>query len=158
MDERINKWTTSPSTACPPAGPTTICATPTPSHFTKLHTTSRVMNTQQEMQPTPSQAGPYHNPNTSADQTILLTSEEEILLQTCGHQYNTPSDPTPTTSEATPVTNGPPLMILFPNAETPLHIPHISLRRNVYNPQAREGHNYSLVDDLEQSPAAISVL
>jgi hypothetical protein len=52
----------------------------------------------------------------------------------------------------------PPLMILCPNTETPLHIPRIPLRRNVPNPQARAAHNYSLVDDLAQSPTAMSVL
>jgi hypothetical protein len=45
-----------------------------------------------------------------------------------------------------------------PSAEPPLRIPRIPLRRNVHNPQARAAHNYSLVDDLAQSPAAMSVL
>jgi hypothetical protein len=45
-----------------------------------------------------------------------------------------------------------------PSAELPLRIPRIPLRRNVHNPQARAAHNYSLVDDLAQSPAAMSVL
>jgi hypothetical protein len=74
------------------------------------------------------------------------------------HQYNTPPDSAPTTSKATPATTIPPLIILCPNTNTPLHIPLIPLRRNVSNPQAREAHNYSLVDDLAQSPIAMSVL
>jgi hypothetical protein len=45
-----------------------------------------------------------------------------------------------------------------PSTEPPLRIPCIPLRRNVHNPQARAAHNYSLVDDLEQSPTAMSVL
>jgi hypothetical protein len=49
-------------------------------------------------------------------------------------------------------------MIPHPNTETPLRIPRIPLRWNVNNPQARAAHNYSLVDDLAQSPAAMSVL
>jgi hypothetical protein len=53
---------------------------------------------------------------------------------------------------------GPPLVIPRPNVEPPLRIPRIPLRRNVHNPQAREAHNYSLVDDLAQSSAAMSVL
>jgi hypothetical protein len=52
----------------------------------------------------------------------------------------------------------PPLMIFHPNIETPLCIPHILLCRNVHNPQAREAYNYSLVNDLAQSPTAMSVL
>jgi hypothetical protein len=53
---------------------------------------------------------------------------------------------------------GPPLVIPLPSAEPPLCIPRIPLRWNVYNPQARAAHNYSLVDDLAQSPATMSVL
>jgi hypothetical protein len=49
-------------------------------------------------------------------------------------------------------------VIPFPFAELPLRNPHIPLRRNVHNPQARAAHNYSLVDDLAQSPTAMSVL
>jgi hypothetical protein len=74
------------------------------------------------------------------------------------HQYSTPYDPTPTILNATPVMTSPPLMILLPNTKTPVHIPHIPLHRNVHNPQARAAHNYSLVDDLAQSPTAMSVL
>jgi hypothetical protein len=50
------------------------------------------------------------------------------------------------------------LIIPRPSTEPPLRIPRIPLRRNVHNPQARAAHNYSLVDDLAQSPAAMSVL
>jgi hypothetical protein len=49
-------------------------------------------------------------------------------------------------------------MIPHPSAEPPLRIPRIPLRRNVHNPQARAAHNYNLVDDLAQSPTAMSVL
>jgi hypothetical protein len=49
-------------------------------------------------------------------------------------------------------------MIPCPNIESPIPIPHIPLRWNVNNPQAREAHNYSLVDELAQSPATMSVL
>jgi hypothetical protein len=49
-----------------------------------------VMNTQQEVHPTPPQMGQYQNPGNLADHNILLTSEEEILLQTRSPQYSTP--------------------------------------------------------------------
>jgi hypothetical protein len=49
-------------------------------------------------------------------------------------------------------------MIPHPNTEPNPRIPHMPLRWNVHNPHARETHNYSLVDDLAQSPAAMSVL
>jgi hypothetical protein len=102
--------------------------------------------------------GQYHNPNNPAERTILLTSEEEILLQTRNRQYPPTAESTPTSTEANPTPIGPPLVIPLPSAEPPLRIPRIPLRRNVHNPQARAAHNYSLVDDLAQSPAAMSVL
>jgi hypothetical protein len=115
-----------------------------------------VVNTQQDAQHPLPQAGPYHNFNNPAERTILLTSEEEILLQTRNRQY--PAESTSTPPETNPTPAAPPLVIPRPTAEPPLRIPRIPLRRNVHNPQARAAHNYSLVDDLAQSPAAMSVL
>jgi hypothetical protein len=117
-----------------------------------------VINTQQDTQHPPPQVGQYHNPNNPAERTILLTSEEEILLQTRNRQYPATAESTPTSPETNPTPTGPPLVIPRPSAEPPLRIPRIPLRRNVHNPQARAAHNYSLVDDLAQSPAAMSVL
>jgi hypothetical protein len=102
--------------------------------------------------------GQYPHLDNLTDHTILLTSEEEVLLQKRTHQYSAPPDSIPTTSDKTLVTTGPPLMTPCPNAEPPLCIPHIPLRQNVNNPQAKEAHNYSMVDDLEQSLATMSVL
>jgi hypothetical protein len=53
---------------------------------------------------------------------------------------------------------GPLLVIPHPSSEPLLRIPRIPLRRTVHNPQARAAHNYSLVDDLAQSPATMSIL
>jgi hypothetical protein len=102
--------------------------------------------------------GQYHNPNNPAEQTILLTSEEEILLQTRNSQYPPLAESTPTSPETNPTPTGPPLLIPCPSAEPPLRIPRLPLRWNVHNPQARAAHNYSLVDDLAQSPAAMLVM
>jgi hypothetical protein len=102
--------------------------------------------------------GQYLNPNNPAERTILLTSEEEILLQTRNRQYHAPAESNPISPDTNPTPMGPPLVIPRPSAEPPLHIPHIPLRRNVHNPQARAVHNYSLVDDLAQSSASMSVL
>jgi hypothetical protein len=110
------------------------------------------------MQHTPPQVGQYHNPNNLAERTILLTSEEEILLQMRNHQYHAPAESTPISPETNPAPTGPLLVIPHPSSKPPLCIPRIPLCRNVHNPQAREAHNYSLVDDLAQSPAAMSVL
>jgi hypothetical protein len=64
-----------------------------------------VMNTQQEMHPSPPQMGQYQNPGNLADRNILLTSEEEILLQMHSRQYNAPPESTPTTSKEVPATS-----------------------------------------------------
>jgi hypothetical protein len=117
-----------------------------------------VTNTQQDTQHPPPQVGQYYNPNNPTERTILLTSEEEILLQTRNRQYHAPIESPPITSETNPTPAGPPLVIPRPFAEPPLRIPRIPLRRNVHNPQARVAHNYSLVDDLAQSLAVMSVL
>jgi hypothetical protein len=117
-----------------------------------------LVNTQQDTQHPPPQVGQYHNPNNPAERTILLTSEEEILLQTRNRQYPAPAESTPTSAKTNPTPMGPPLVIPRPSADPPLRIPRIPLRRNVHNPQARAAHNYSLVDDLAQSPTAMSVL
>jgi len=121
------------------------------------------MNTQQEVQPAPPQMGQYQHPGPNQpgnpiDRNILLTSEEEILLQTHVRQYNIPYESPPTTSEAAPTISRQPLMIPCPNTDPTLRIPCIPLRWNVNNPHAMETHNYSLVDNLAQSPAAMSVL
>jgi len=117
-----------------------------------------VINKQHEIHPTPPQMEQYQNPRNPTDCNILLTNEEEIILQTCIRQYNVPFEYTPTTLEESPTTIGQPLMILHPNTEPTIRIPRIPLRWNVNNPHARVAHNYSLVDDLVQSPIAMFVL
>jgi hypothetical protein len=128
------------NTPCPPASPTPkqspqqyfqqppsdILQNPIPQQG--------VMNTQQDIHPAPPQMGQYQNPGNLADCNILLTSEEEIILQTCSHQYNTPHESTPTTSEESKATYGKPLMIPFPNTKPSICIPCIKLRRNVNKP------------------------
>jgi hypothetical protein len=76
--------------------------------------------------------GQYQNPRPMhpgnlTDHNILLTNEEEILLQTRGHQYGTPPESTPTTSEVAPTIVGQPLMITRPNTEPNFCIPRIPL-------------------------------
>jgi hypothetical protein len=102
--------------------------------------------------------GQYQNPNNPAERTILLTSEEEILLQTRNRQYPASAESTPTSTDTNPTPTGPPLVTPCPSTEPPLRIPRIPLCRNVHNLQARAAHNYSLVDDLAQSLASMSVL
>jgi hypothetical protein len=117
-----------------------------------------LINIQPDMQPKPPQLGQYPNTGTSVDHTILLTSEEEVQQQTHSLYYSTPSESSPTTTEAIPVTTRTPLIIPRPKTKTSLRIPRISLRSNVHNRQARATHNYSLVDDLAQSLSSMLVL
>jgi hypothetical protein len=81
-----------------------------------------VVNTQQDTQHPPPQVGQYHNPNNPAERTILLTSEEEILLQTRNRQYPAPAESTPISADTNPPPTGPPLVIPRPPAEPPLRI------------------------------------
>jgi hypothetical protein len=107
-----------------------------------------VMNTQHEIHPAPPQMGQYQKLGNPTDRNILLTSEEEIILQTCNCQYRVPPQSNPTTSKAAPAKTGQPLMIPCPNTEPTIHIPHIPLQWNANNPEARATHNYSLVAEL----------
>jgi hypothetical protein len=93
-----------------------------------------IIKTQQDTQHPPPQVGQYHNPNNPAERTILLTSKEEILLQTRNRQYPTSAESTPTSTDTNSTPTGPPLMIPRLSTEPPLRIPRIPLRRNVHNP------------------------
>jgi hypothetical protein len=117
-----------------------------------------VINTQHDTQHPPPPVGQYLNPNNPTDHTILLTSEEQILLQTRNRQYHASVESPPIPLETNPTPTGPPLVIPRPTTDPPLRIPPIPLHRNVHNPQAQAAHNYSLVDDLAQSSASMSVL
>jgi hypothetical protein len=156
--ERMKESVSGPRPLAPPApqqAPQQYVQQPPPAMLQNPIPQQGVMNTQQDMQPTLPQIGQYPNPGNPIDRTILLTSEEEVLLQTRSRQYSATPESAPTTLDTPPFINGPPLMIPHPNTDPPLHIPRIPLRRNFYNPQARVAHNYSLVDDLAQSPAAM---
>jgi hypothetical protein len=148
----------SPAPPAPQQAPQQYVQQPPPAVLQNPIPHQGVINTQQDTQHPPPQVGQYLNPNNPADRTILLTSEEEILLQTRNRQYHAPAESPPIPPETNPTPTGPPLVIPRPTTEPPLRIPRIPLRRNVHNPQARAAHNYSLVDDLAQSPAAMSVL
>jgi hypothetical protein len=148
----------SPAQPAPQQAPQQYAQQPLPTVLQNPIPHQRVINTQQDTQHPPPQVGQYHNPNNPAERTILLTSEEEILLQTRNRQYHTPTESTPISPETNLAPTGPPLVIPRPSSEPPLHIPHIPLCWNVHNPQARAAHNYSLVDNLAQSPTAMSVL
>jgi hypothetical protein len=93
-----------------------------------------VINTQQDAQHPPPQMGQYHNPNNPAERTILLTSEEEILLQTRNRQYPPTAESTPTSIEANPTPTGPPLVIPRPFRRTAIMHPSHPLAQECSQP------------------------
>jgi hypothetical protein len=87
-----------PHTPAPPApqqAPKQYVQQPPPAMLQNPIPHQGVMKTQHDMQPTPSKLGQYLNPNNPSDRTILLTSEEEVLLQTHSCQYRAPTESTP---------------------------------------------------------------
>ena len=85
----------------------------------------------------------------------------DLNLQTRSCQYSTPPAPSVTESPSLGPTeplskpNGP-LQIPQPKVEVHTKIPKGPLRQNAAS--GRAAHSYSIVDDLAQSPAAISTL
>jgi hypothetical protein len=152
-----------PNPQGPPQGPPTYIPPPPPTVLQNPIPHQGVINTQPEGVQHPHPQGKFPppeqpHPGNTTDHSILLTTEEEILLQTHSHQYGTSPDPLPTTSDAPQPPTGQPLMIPHPNTEAITHMPHAPLHRNVHNPHARATHSYSLIDDLTQSPTSMSVM
>jgi hypothetical protein len=81
----------SPAQLAPQQAPQQYVQQPPPAMLQNPIPHQGVINTQQDTQHPPPQVGQYHNPNNPAERTILLTSEEEILLQTRNCQYHTPA-------------------------------------------------------------------
>jgi hypothetical protein len=128
MDERFHECAMSSGAACPSIGPTKIFAKTTLGYIAKPFSTPRYDEYPVGEHPAPPQMGQYQLPGNLVDRYILLTSKEEILLQTHNRQYIAPPESTPTDSEAAPATIRQPLMTPFHNTEPPIHIPHIPLR------------------------------
>jgi hypothetical protein len=124
----------SPAQTAPQQAPQQYVQQPPPTMMQNPIPHQGVISTQQDTQHPPPQVGQYHNPNNPAERTILLTSEEEILLQTRNCQYHTPTESTPISPETNPTPTGPSLVIPLPSTEPPLRIPRIPLRKNVHNP------------------------
>ena len=89
---------------------------------------------------------------------LLMMSSDEINLQTRRNQYgSTPEAPpadTPTNAHPTDQA----LRIPPPPLDGAPRVPRFPLHRINSNPNARAVSNYNIVDDLAQSPAAMSAL
>jgi hypothetical protein len=100
-------------------------------------------------------------PSTLEIRLIAISSspvKKRFFCKTRSSIWHSPLNLLQPPQKVAPTTARQPLMIPCPNNEPNIRIPRIPLRRNVNNPHAREAHNYSLVDDLAQSPATMSVL
>jgi hypothetical protein len=118
----------SPAQTAPQQAPQQYVQQPPPTVLQNPIPHQGVINTQHDTQHPPPQMGKYYNPNNPSERTILLTSEEEILLQTRNRHYHTPTESTSISPEKNPTPTGPPLVIPHPSAEPPLRIPCIPLR------------------------------
>jgi hypothetical protein len=95
MKESMNNTQSSTAPPAPQQAPQHYFQPPPPAIFQNPIPHQGVMNTQHEIILSPPQIGKYQNtgPNqlgNSTDCNILLTSEEDILLQTHGCQYGVP--------------------------------------------------------------------
>ena len=89
---------------------------------------------------------------------LLMMSSDEVNLQTRRNQYgSTPEVPPANKSTNTHPTDQA-LCIPPPPLDGAPKAPRFPLRRINNNPNARAASNYNIVDDLAQSPAAMSAL
>ena len=103
-------------------------------------------------------AAPDQPPSDSGTHHLLMMSSDEVNLQTRRNQYGS----TPEAQPAHTPTNTHPtdqsLRIPPPPLDGAPKAPRFPLRRINNNPNARAASNYNIVDDLAQSPAAMSAL
>jgi hypothetical protein len=92
--------------------------------------------------------------NNSSSANIYIV-KSDALITTRVHDYRKPS-----TSEKGKEAEIPslPLQIEKTLGETMTHIPKGSFKRASHNPNARATQNYSVVEDLSQTPCAMSTL
>ena len=95
-----------------------------------------------------------------------MMSSKTISLTTCTQSYDKPEEkknenPSPDkyhpTGSPTSSSNGP-LTIKKPNIDMILHLPKNTLRKYVFNPNARDAEFYNVVVDLIQALCAMSTL
>jgi hypothetical protein len=94
---------------------------------------------------------PLNNP---ASMNVYMV-RGDAFISTRAHDYNKPS-----TSEKGKEANLPslPLQIEKTLGETMTHIPKGTFKKASHNPNARAAQNYSVVEDLSQTPCAMSAL
>jgi hypothetical protein len=93
-------------------------------------------------------------PNNSSSANVYMV-RGDALIMTRAHNYSKPS-----TSEKGKEAEIPslPLQIEKMLGETMTHIPKGAFKKASHNPNVRATHNYSVVEDLSQTPCAMSTL
>ena len=104
--------------------------------------------------------------NSSSSEEIFMMSLDTISLQTRIQNYDKPADKKEdhSSSGKAPSTSSPessstiPLTIKKPTLDMILHPPKSTLRKAVFNPNARAAQFYKVVEDLAQAPCPMSTL
>jgi hypothetical protein len=99
------------------------------------------------------QGAPMPNTNNGATNVYMMKSEAH--LQTRAHNYGMPESVEKGKEASNPL---PPLQIEKTVGETMTHIPKGAFKKDSHNPNARAAQNYSIVEDLAQTPCAMSAL
>jgi hypothetical protein len=100
-----------------------------------------------------SQGPPPSSSNPSSVNVYMLKGDAHIATRT--HDYGMPN-----TSEKGKEAENPPLPLQIEKTlgETMTHIPKGAFKKASHNPNARATQNYSVVEDLSQTPCAMSTL
>jgi hypothetical protein len=93
-------------------------------------------------------------PNNSSSANVYMV-KSDALITTRAHEYSKPSASEKGKEAEIPSL---PLQIEKTLGETMTHIPKGAFKRASHNPNARAAQNYSVVEDLSQTPGAMSTL
>jgi hypothetical protein len=94
-------------------------------------------------------------PNTNNGATNIYMMKFEANLQTRAHNYGMPESVEKGKEASNPLT---PLQIEKTVGEMMTHIPKGVFKKDSHNPNARAAQNYSIMEDLAQTPCAMSAL
>ena len=112
----------------------------------------------------PSQGGQIGHVDASTSTHVLMMANETAALMTREKTYDTNLDKHPRgstsslTSTTAPSTSNGSLQIEKPIFDNVLHPPKGTIQKLAFNPSARVTQNYNIVEDLAQTPCAMSTL
>jgi len=100
--------------------------------------------------PKGSQGSPMPNPNNGVTKFYMM--KVEVNLPTMAHNYETPESIEKGKEASNPLTH---LQILTTMGETMTRIPKGAFKKDSHNPNVRVSQNYSVMEDLAQTPFAM---